>query len=185
MKLCDWTDSLAHRGLKNGIRIAAALYILGFWLLLLIYAFMFVLALICVAVGLVIALWIVGHMLGDKSESNAPAWSPRTKGSNEDQDNMSKKSEASISFSIRIVNDKGEGVSGVRVYVQYNVFGGSATDETDDGGWAHFTQVGFDEMIMQRTTLKEIGVKGTTIAKDVTVNNGDTLSYTLPHTFWG
>ena len=24
VKLCDWTDSLAHRGLKNGIRIAAA-----------------------------------------------------------------------------------------------------------------------------------------------------------------
>jgi len=77
VKLCDWTDSLAHRGLKNGIRIAAALYILGFWLLLLMYAFMFVLALICFAVVVVIACWIIGHMLSDKSEQSLPTFRSR------------------------------------------------------------------------------------------------------------
>ena len=68
VKLCDWTDSLAHRGLKNGIRVAAALYVLGFWLLLVAYAFMFVLGLICAVIMVIVALWIMGQMLGDKSK---------------------------------------------------------------------------------------------------------------------
>ena len=68
VKLCDWTDSLTNRGLKNGIRVAAALYVLGLWLQLLVSAFMFVLDLICVSVSVVIVFWIIGHMLGGKSE---------------------------------------------------------------------------------------------------------------------
>lgn len=72
VKLCGWTDSLAHRGVKNGIRAAAALYVLGFWLLLVVYAFMFVLALIFAVIVVVVALWIMGHMLGDKSRPSLP-----------------------------------------------------------------------------------------------------------------
>lgn len=66
VKLCDWTDALAHRGLKNGIRVAATLYVLGFWVLLVLYAFMFVLALICAVIAVLIALWTLGEMYGDK-----------------------------------------------------------------------------------------------------------------------
>jgi hypothetical protein len=54
VKLYDWTDSLAHRGVKNGIRAATALYVLEVWLLLIGYAFMFVLSLIFKGI-----MWIV------------------------------------------------------------------------------------------------------------------------------
>jgi hypothetical protein len=87
-------------------------------------------------------------------------------------------SENTVSFSIRIVNDDGEGVSGIRVYVQYT--DGSATEETDDDGWAQFTAVGLHEAINCNTILREIRCKGTTLAEDVTVDDGETLSYTKP-----
>ena len=151
--------------------------------MLLMYAFMFVLALICFAVAVVIALWIMGHMLGGKSEPSAPSaptWSPGTK---EDHEEQHQKSMCEVSFSIRIVNDDGKGVRGIRVYIEYPL--GSATDETGDDGWAHFSEVGLNAAIMGDVLLREIRVKGTTIAKDVTVKDGETLSYTLPHTFWG
>lgn len=76
VKLCDWTDSLAHRGVKNGIRIAAAIYVLGFWLLLLLYAFMMalalVLALIFAVIGVIFVLWMINEVLGGKSKSKLP-----------------------------------------------------------------------------------------------------------------
>ena len=77
VKLCDRTDSLTHRGVKNGIRVAVALYVLGFWLLLVMYAFMFVLALICAAIMVVVALWVMGQMLADKSRPRLPTFSSR------------------------------------------------------------------------------------------------------------
>ena len=58
VKLCDWTDSLAHRGVKNGIRAATALYVLEVWLLLIGYAFMFVLSLIFKGI-----MWIVNGII--------------------------------------------------------------------------------------------------------------------------
>ena len=79
VKLCDWTDSLAHRGVKNGIRAATALYVLEVWLLLIGYAFMFVLSLIFKGimwivnwivkgimwiVAVWIVLWIMGQIFG-------------------------------------------------------------------------------------------------------------------------
>jgi hypothetical protein len=88
VKLCDWTDSLAHRGLKNGIRVAAALYVLGFWLLLVAYAFMFVLGLICAVIMVIVALWIMGQMLGDKSKPSLPTLRPRGRERTPDEDEV-------------------------------------------------------------------------------------------------
>lgn len=88
IKLCDWTDSLAHRGVKNGIRAAAALYVLGFWLLLVVYAFMFVFALIFAVIMVVVALWIMGQMLGDKSATRQPTFRSRSRQTTSDEDEV-------------------------------------------------------------------------------------------------
>ncbi len=68
VKLCDWTDSLLHRGVKNGIRIATAIYIVEFWLLLLVYAIVLVLVLIFGVIALIIALRLMTHALGGESK---------------------------------------------------------------------------------------------------------------------
>ncbi len=83
VKLCDWTDSLAHRGVKNGIRTAATLYVVAFWILLVIYAFTLLVGCVIAVLVLILALWIMGQMLGGKSSSteDAPARSsPRGSG---------------------------------------------------------------------------------------------------------
>jgi hypothetical protein len=46
IKFCDWTDSFAHRGLKNGVRVAATLYLAIIWSLLLYVALIVILGLI-------------------------------------------------------------------------------------------------------------------------------------------
>ncbi len=65
VKMCDWTDSLAHRGAKNGIRIATAIYVIGFWLLLTVYAFMMALAVIFAVVFAVIMVIITFRVMGE------------------------------------------------------------------------------------------------------------------------
>lgn len=40
VKFSDWTDSFSHRGLKNGARIAATLYLIAAWCLILYFAIM-------------------------------------------------------------------------------------------------------------------------------------------------
>jgi len=44
VKLCDWTDSISHRGLRNGVRVAIALYLLIIWASILMYALFLILA---------------------------------------------------------------------------------------------------------------------------------------------
>lgn len=50
VKFCDWTDSFEHRGIKNGVRVAATLYLIAFWCLLLYLAFMVVVVVVIVGV---------------------------------------------------------------------------------------------------------------------------------------
>ncbi len=50
VKFCDWTDSFEHRGLKNGVRVAATLYLIAAWCFLLYLAFMAVLIVLIVGV---------------------------------------------------------------------------------------------------------------------------------------
>lgn len=52
VKFCDWTDGFTHQGLKNGIRIAATLYLIAAWLLILYVAFM-------IAVGIAISIFMI------------------------------------------------------------------------------------------------------------------------------
>jgi len=54
VKFSDWTDSFTHRGLKNGVRVTATLYLITAWCFLLYAAFMILLVLAIVAVVLYI-----------------------------------------------------------------------------------------------------------------------------------
>lgn len=48
-KFWGWTDSIAHRGVKSGVRVATTLYLLGVWLMVLYAAIMAVLTILAIA----------------------------------------------------------------------------------------------------------------------------------------
>lgn len=50
VKFCDWTDAFTHRGLKNGTRVAATLYLVAAWCFILYAAFMIAVVLVIAAV---------------------------------------------------------------------------------------------------------------------------------------
>jgi len=50
VKFSDWTDSFTHRGLKNGARVAATLYLIAAWCFLIYAAFMIAVVLVIGAV---------------------------------------------------------------------------------------------------------------------------------------
>jgi uncharacterized membrane protein len=59
VKFCDWTDGFTHRGLKNGVRVAATLYLVAAWLFILYSVFMIAVILAVV----VIVLYIISKVL--------------------------------------------------------------------------------------------------------------------------
>jgi len=70
VKFSDWTDDFEHRGLKNGIRVAATIYLIGIWCYLLFAAIVFVLA-----IGFIIlVLYIVFSVMGSSDSSTSQAF---------------------------------------------------------------------------------------------------------------
>jgi hypothetical protein len=65
VKFSDWTDDFTHRGLKNGTRVAATLYLIQLWLYLLFAAFVLIAS---IAIG-VLVIYIVLKVLAN-SDSN-------------------------------------------------------------------------------------------------------------------
>ena len=83
------------------------------------------------------------------------------------------------SFSIRIVDADGNGVSGAKVSCQYGTMSGVGTEYTDDDGWATFDIV--EGVLGGRIPIENIWVDGKEISDDVTyMDDGDTFSFTLP-----
>jgi hypothetical protein len=83
-----------------------------------------------------------------------------------------------INFSVRIVNEDGDGVEGIDVFVRYiamgeNVSFSDDSGETDSDGWIHFTK----EVIMSFGVRARINVKGEEYDEDV--EDGDSFSYTI------
>ena len=70
VQFSDWTDDFAHRGLKNGMRVTATIYLIGIWCYLLFVAFVFVLA-----IGFIIlVLYIVFSVMGNSDSSTSQAF---------------------------------------------------------------------------------------------------------------
>jgi hypothetical protein len=83
----------------------------------------------------------------------------------------------SLSFSIRVIDDDGYGVSGVGVGIDFGFVGlGFAfeTEYTGDDGWAEF-DLGIDD---DSIYAKTIFVGGDEVDSGVTLGDGSTHSYT-------
>ncbi|MDZ4700989.1 MAG: hypothetical protein SH809_14875 [Rhodothermales bacterium] len=68
VKFCDWTDGFLHQGMKNGARVAAALYFLGLWLLVLSVAIYLVVVLAIIALVIFIAAKFLGGSSSDSDD---------------------------------------------------------------------------------------------------------------------
>ena len=53
-KFCDWTDGVAHRGLRSGLRVTATLYAIAAWLFVLYVAFIVVVVILVLFVCLLV-----------------------------------------------------------------------------------------------------------------------------------
>lgn len=71
VKFFDWTDGFSHRGLKNGVRIAAVLYVIGIWLLLIYTAIVIAIA-VLVIIGIIKLLSAMAENAGESSEESDP-----------------------------------------------------------------------------------------------------------------
>lgn len=69
VKFSNWTDEFKHRGLKNGMRVAATLYLIGVWCYLLFFAFMFIVTLAIVGVVLYIVVKVLLNSNDDFKQS--------------------------------------------------------------------------------------------------------------------
>ncbi len=65
VKFSDWTDSFAHRGLKNGMRVAATLYLIAAWCFLIYAAFMIAVMLVIGAVVIYVIFRILVNSNGE------------------------------------------------------------------------------------------------------------------------
>jgi len=66
---CDWTDSFEHRGLKNGTRVAATLYLVAAWCFVLYAALMLVVVLIVGGIIIYIVFKVLASSNSDSSFS--------------------------------------------------------------------------------------------------------------------
>jgi len=69
VKFCEWTDGFTHRGLKGGARVAATLYLIAVWLMVLYAAIFIAVALVIVAVVIYIAAKILSSSTDDSARS--------------------------------------------------------------------------------------------------------------------
>jgi len=58
VKFSDWTDSFTHLGLKNGVRVAATIYLVAFWCLIFYTALIFV-VMAAITIGIIYILFKV------------------------------------------------------------------------------------------------------------------------------
>jgi hypothetical protein len=66
----NWTDSFKHCGIKNGVRVAATLYLIAAWCFLIYAAFMVVLFLVITAVVIYVAIVVIGALLNGSNTAN-------------------------------------------------------------------------------------------------------------------
>lgn len=105
-KFCDWTDNFSHRGLKNGARVTAALYIIAAWLFVLYLAVIAVIAIVMIG----IALYVAFKILGSTSDT--------------DDDNVERTSGSDVAYRRR----------GSVSYTKTGMFSEEETGRTDESG---------------------------------------------------
>lgn len=78
-----------------------------------------------------------------------------------------------INFDIRVVNDDGDGVEGIPVFVSYSIT--HQEDYTDEDGWVHFSRGG----TIHGGVRADIFVKSQKVDEQVWIEDGDTFSFTI------
>lgn len=77
-----------------------------------------------------------------------------------------------INFSIRVIDDEGEGVKGVEVYVDYSMTIDHQT--TDDNGWAEFEK----DQFLHSVATGKVFINGVSYG-EYSFEDGDTYSFTV------
>jgi len=80
-----------------------------------------------------------------------------------------------INFSIRIVDEDGDPRKYINVFVHYSDFTHDE-ESTDDDGWVSFER---NTVFNHSVTIDELIVDGDVIDKNISVEDGDTLSFTV------
>lgn len=84
------------------------------------------------------------------------------------------------SWSVRVVDDRGRGVSGAKVSYQCGRMSGVGTEYTDSDGWATFELI---EAVLGGgpITVFDIWINGESVLDEAfTPSDGDTFSFALP-----
>ncbi len=83
------------------------------------------------------------------------------------------------SWSVRVVDEDGNGVRGARVAYQCGLISGVGTEYTDDDGWVTFDLI--RGVMGGVTAVERIWVNGEEVRDDAFYpEDGDTFSFTLP-----
>lgn len=82
-------------------------------------------------------------------------------------------------FSIRVINDGGDGVEGIKVCCFFGLTHGFSEESTDEDGWARF-DVPTTAMIGSTISVKSIYVDDTEVSDEHEyLEDGDTRSFTI------
>ena len=83
-------------------------------------------------------------------------------------------------FSIRVVDDDGDGVRGAKVSYQCGRMSGVGNEYTDDDGWAEFDIIG-ETLGPGVIPIRKIWINGEEVSDEtIYPDDGDTFSFTLP-----
>ena len=152
VKFCDWSDGFAHRGLKNGARVAATLYLVGFWLLLLYAAAIVVITVVIV----VAAICIAATLTSNSTESTEETYS-RPRATQKDEDDVREQ----------------VGLKGKKVYAGTSWFNEELKGRVDDDGNLYKGTNWFNEEKIGRIDDDGNIFKGTTWTSEVKVGRID------------
>lgn len=77
-----------------------------------------------------------------------------------------------MSFSVKVIDQRGQPVRNVRVYSDFGLWKGGLTDYTDDNGWAYFKSSGNDVSV-------EIYVNGKSKGSHGISDGGESFSFVI------
>ena len=144
---CNWTDSFTHRGLKNGTRVTASLYLIIAWCLL-IYA-VFVIG-IMLAIAALVIYFVVKLVVKSDSDlnrgfetgKNVVNFGNRNRSvrpQETKEGNEYRQSNRGGYFRVRAVWKNGSPANDVGVMIEYSgIMGGIDEKRTNSDGWTEF-----------------------------------------------
>ena len=88
-------------------------------------------------------------------------------------------SDSGETFSIRVVDDDGDGVAGVSVVCAYGAASGTEREKTDSDGWAEFPII-YPVTGGPAIPIHTVWVNGDEVGDRLYPEDGETFSFNLP-----